>query len=45
KLPNGEIVKVSRLNEQRLGEDERRVDWEDAVWLSWSPSSAILLTE
>ncbi len=44
KLPSGGIVRVSRLNEQRLREGERRVDWEDRVWLSWSPSSAILLT-
>jgi putrescine transport system ATP-binding protein len=44
KLPSGGVVRVSRLNERRLREGERKVDWEDKVWLSWSSSSAILLT-
>ncbi len=44
-LNSGELVRVSRLNERRLAEDERSVDWDDLVWLTWEPTSAILLEE
>jgi len=45
RLNSGELVRVSRLNEERLAEHERSVDWDDSVWLSWGPSSPILLQE
>ena len=44
-LASGELVRVSRLNERRLADHERSVDWDDLVWLSWEPTSAILLEE
>ncbi len=45
RLKNGEMVRVTRLNEGRIHESERNIDWDDDVWLSWHPSSVILLTE
>jgi putrescine transport system ATP-binding protein len=45
KLPSGALVRVSKVNDQRLSEAERQVDWEDKVWLSWDAGSAILLPE
>ncbi|MFO1088579.1 MAG: ABC transporter ATP-binding protein [Hyphomicrobiales bacterium] len=45
KLDSGTIVRVNRVNDRRAQESERVADWEDEVWLSFDPSSAILLTE
>jgi putrescine transport system ATP-binding protein len=45
KLPSGELIRVNRVNDQRLGEADRQVDWEDKVWLTWDASSAIILPE
>ncbi len=45
RLKNGEMVRVTQLNEGRIHESERSIDWDDDVWLSWQPSSVILLTE
>jgi putrescine transport system ATP-binding protein len=42
RLGSGAIVKVSRANASRQG--DRDVGWEDRVWLSFEPASAILLT-
>jgi len=44
-LGNGRLVSVSRQNERRGREEDRQVDWDDRVWLSWTPASALLLTE
>lgn len=44
-LGNGRLVAVSRQNERRGREEERQVDWDDRVFLSWSPASVLLLTE
>jgi putrescine transport system ATP-binding protein len=44
-LDSGAILKVNRVNDRRAGESERVAVWEDEVWLSFDPSSAILLTE
>ncbi|WP_342238147.1 ABC transporter ATP-binding protein [Inquilinus sp. OTU3971] len=44
-LGNGRLVSVSRQNERRGREEDRPVDWDDRVWLSWSPAAALLLTE
>ncbi len=43
KLPSGELMRVSKVNDERLGEGDRLVDWEDNVWLSWQPRSVIVL--
>ena len=44
-LPDGQIVTVNSVNARRVGEDERVADWEDQVWLSFDPTSAILLRD
>ena len=41
KLENGRIIQVSRQNRRRSA--KRFVEWEDAVWLSWRPRSAVVL--
>ena len=43
-LDSGAILRVNRVNDRRAGESER-VAWEDEVWLSFEPHSAIVLTE
>ena len=45
KLPSGGLVRVNHVNAVRGRESERVAAWEDKVWLSFEPSSAILLTE
>ena len=45
KLASGALVRVNKVNDQRLGEADRQVDWEDKVWLTWDASSAIVLPE
>ncbi len=45
KLETGAIVRVNRVNDRRAHESERVADWEDEVWVSFDPSSAIILTE
>jgi putrescine transport system ATP-binding protein len=44
-LPSGKLVAVHAVNARRTGEAGRVADWEDAVWLSFDPTAAILLTE
>ena len=44
-LPNGKILQVSSQNERRSSREERDVDWDDEVYLSWEPSSPVVLTE
>jgi putrescine transport system ATP-binding protein len=44
-LPSGHIVSVNSVNARRIGENERVADWEDEVWLSFDPNSAILLKD
>ena len=43
-LPSGAIVNVHAVNARRAAEGERVADWYDKVWLSFDPSSAIILT-
>ena len=45
KLPSGLVLSVNSVNSRRAGENERIAQWEDQVWLSFDPSSVILLTE
>ena len=44
-LKSGQIVSVNSVNARRAQESERVAAWEDAVWLSFEPDSAILLRE
>jgi putrescine transport system ATP-binding protein len=44
-LPGGALVSVHAVNARRASADDRPADWEDAVWLQFDPSSAIILTE
>ena len=39
------VVKVTAPNMVRASEEERRVDWDDKVVLSWAPSSIVVLEE
>jgi putrescine transport system ATP-binding protein len=45
RLASGRIVLVSHQNVRRAREDERVVDWDDRVWLSWPARAALILTE
>ncbi|CCB66649.1 ABC transporter ATP-binding protein [Hyphomicrobium sp. MC1] len=45
KLSTGAVLSVSVVNAHRTGESERVAQWEDEVWLSFDPSSVIILTE
>jgi putrescine transport system ATP-binding protein len=45
RLPSGMLVLVNSVNARRFGESGRVAQWEDEVWLSFDPSSAILLTD
>jgi putrescine transport system ATP-binding protein len=45
KLASGALVRINHVNNRRAGEGERIAAWEDDVWLSFEPSSAIVLTE
>ncbi|HQY44436.1 MAG TPA: ABC transporter ATP-binding protein [Paracoccaceae bacterium] len=44
-LASGTVLSVSSVNARRVGESGRVADWEDKVWLSFDPASAILLKE
>ncbi len=44
KLPTGTVLSVNSVNSRRAGENERVAQWEDKVWLSFDPTSVILLT-
>ena len=43
RLKSGKIVQVSAQNRRRSA--ERSVEWDDEVYISWRPSSAVVLTE
>jgi putrescine transport system ATP-binding protein len=45
KLPTDALISVNNVNATRAQEAERVAQWEDRVWLSFDPSSTILLTE
>jgi len=45
KLASGVLVTANSVNARRAGEHERIATWEDEVWLSFDPSSAILLMD
>jgi putrescine transport system ATP-binding protein len=43
KLPSGSMLKVSAQNRMRSA--TKTVEWDDEVYLSWEPGSAVLLTD
>jgi putrescine transport system ATP-binding protein len=45
KLDTGTVIAVNNVNSRRAAESERVAQWEDKVWLSFEPSSVILLKE
>ncbi|MDB5555850.1 MAG: potG [Rhizobium sp.] len=45
KLDTGTVVAVNNVNSRRAAESERVAQWEDRVWLSFEPSSVILLKD
>lgn len=44
-LASGQVVNVHAVNVQRSDQHGHVADWDDAVWLSFEPASAIILTE
>ena len=43
KIDSGRMMRVSRPNIYR--QDEDKISWEDSVYLSWDPSSPVILTQ
>ena len=43
RLASGRIIQVSSQN--RLRSAKRLVEWEDEIWVSWQPQSAVLLAD
>jgi putrescine transport system ATP-binding protein len=43
RLESGRMIQVSRQNQRRSA--QRFVEWEDSVWVSWRPRSAIVLLD
>jgi len=43
KLANGKIVQVSAQNRRRTA--ERQLEWDDEVFISWRPRSAVILVD
>ncbi len=44
-LPAGDLMAVHAVNARRGDTSARPADWDDAVWLSFDPAAAILLTD
>ncbi|WP_395542666.1 ABC transporter ATP-binding protein [Neotabrizicola sp. sgz301269] len=44
-LPGGELLSVHAVNASRAHDGGHAADWDDKVWLSFEPASAILLTD
>jgi putrescine transport system ATP-binding protein len=42
-IPGGRLVRVTRPNVFRHADD--RISWDEVVWLSWHPSSPVVLTQ
>jgi putrescine transport system ATP-binding protein len=45
KLASGAMVRVNAVNNKRAGEADRVAVWEDDVWLTFAPSSVVILAE
>ena len=44
KIDSGKIVRVTLPNVERLSDGER-ILWDETVWLSWHPSSPVVVTQ
>lgn len=44
-MADGRIVEVTHPNQVRPKSGRHEVDWEDEVYLSWDPSSAVVMTK
>jgi putrescine transport system ATP-binding protein len=44
-MPSGALISVHAVNARRTSDGERVADWYDKVWLSFDPTSAIILTD
>jgi putrescine transport system ATP-binding protein len=42
RIPTGRLVRVTTPNVFRHAED--RISWDETVWLTWHPSSPVVLT-
>ncbi len=45
KLDNGKMIDVTHPNQTRPKSGEHLADWDEKVYLSWEPSSAVVLTQ
>ncbi len=43
RLTSGKVIQVSAQNRQRSA--ERYLEWEDEIWVSWQPGSAVVLVD
>ena len=44
-LTSGALVQAHAVNANRGGEGSRAAGWDDQVWISFDPTSAIVLAE
>ena len=44
KIESGKTVRVTQPNVERLSDDER-ILWDETVWLTWHPSSPVIVTQ
>ena len=42
---SGKVVRVMQQNVERRADASHRIDWDDEVYISWAPGSAVVLTE
>jgi len=45
RLPSGRMVRVTRPNMRRQSAAVDRITWDEEVWLSWDPSSPVVVTQ
>ena len=44
RIESGKTVRVTLPNVERLSDDER-ILWDETVWLTWHPSSPVVVTQ
>ncbi len=44
-LPSGALIQAHAVNAQRGADEARAASWGEQVWISFDPSSAIVLAE
>jgi putrescine transport system ATP-binding protein len=44
KIDSGKTVRVTLPNVERLSDDER-ILWDETVWLTWHPTSPVIVTQ